>query len=81
MGIDTLWDFIKEVLAVAGGAAMVMFLAGKFAIKKTVDAFEKRYDEKLSEKLETHKTTLGKKEYISKTRFDTEFQMYQELSE
>lgn len=81
MTLDGIWDFIKSVLAVAGGTSAVFLLFGKFAITKTVDAFEKRYDEKLNERLETHKAQLSTKEYISKTRFDTEFKIYQELSE
>lgn len=79
--IDSILDFLKNALEIAGGTTVVALLFGKFAVNKTVDILEKRYDEKMSEQLESHKAQLGKKEYISKTRFDTEFKIYQELSE
>ena len=78
--MDYIIDFIKNVVAGAGGAAAVVLLFGKFAVNKVADILEKRYDAKLQEQLETHKAQLGRKEYISKTRFDTEFELYQNLS-
>ncbi len=79
--MESILDFLKNVLEIAGGTTVVALLFGKFAVNKTVDILDKRYDEKMSERLESRKAQLGKKEYISKTRFDTEFKIYQELSE
>lgn len=73
-------EFLKDVLVGAGGAVTVTILFGKFAFNKFADMLEKRYDAKLQEQLEAYRAQLGQKEYISKTRFDTEFELYQNLS-
>lgn len=64
----------------AGGIGAIVIAVIKFAFNFIADRLSLKYENKLEKILERHKTELSKKEYISKTRFDTEFRMYQELS-
>ena len=45
------------------------------------DRLSKKYQLQLDKEIERFKTELNTKEYVSKTKFDAEFRMYQELSE
>lgn len=47
---------------------------------KIAERISKNFQETLDEKLEKYKSELSKKEYVSKTKFDTEFILYRELS-
>ena len=79
------WNKIGEialsVIVAFGGAGAIAIGAVKWISKILADRLSRKYQLQLDEKLETVKTALNKKEYISKTRFDAEFRMYQELSE
>lgn len=52
----------------------------KFSVNKIADRLQKKYELKLSKELEEYKAALGNKSYVSKTRFDAEFEIYRELS-
>lgn len=74
------WELVASVLASLGGAACIVALTIKFAGNMIAERLSKKYDLQLSKELESIKSTLERKNYISKTRFDTEFQIYRELS-
>ena len=78
------WDAILKIGATIivsfGGAGAIIAGTVKFAANKIAAGLQKKYELKLSKELEEYKTVLGNKSYVSKTRFDAEFEIYRELS-
>ena len=72
---------ITAAITSAGGVGARVWITSKFLANKAADRLEKRYEAKLAKELEEYKTQLNQKEFISKTKFETEFKIYQELSE
>lgn len=83
---DTLWAILQE----AGGIAIFTAICS-FFVHKINTRFEKRIENKYDEKLESikveldnqrekYKSTLEKKNYVSKKRFDTEFSICREIA-
>lgn len=64
----------------AGGIGAIIVGAVHFSASQIADRLSKSYEAKLAQELEKYKSDLSKKEYVSKTRFDTEFQIYRDLS-
>ena len=64
----------------AGGIGAIIIGAVHFSANHIADRLSKSYEAKLAQELEKYKSDLSKKEYVSKTRFDTEFQIYRDLS-
>ena len=73
-------EIVVGVLASFGGITGILILALKASSKIIIDRIEDRYKQKLNKELEKYKIILGNKTYISKTKFDTEFGIYRELS-
>lgn len=78
--MNTLWDVVFAVLAGFGGIGAIITGVVYFSSNFIADRLQKRYDLKLSEELEKYKANLENKNYISKTKFDTEFAIYRSLS-
>jgi len=74
------WDNIFKLLASVGGIGAIVVAVIKFSSEIIADMIIKKYEAKLNKELEEHKTMLGKREYVSKIRFDTEFLIYRKLS-
>lgn len=84
-----LWNHIWVALKQMGGVAILTIII-TFIVHKINTRFEKRIEHKYDEKLEvlkveldnqreTYRSLMEKKNYISKTRFDTEFAVCKEL--
>ena len=71
---------VAACIVSAGGIGGIVIAVIKFSSNIIADRLSSKYENKLEKTLERYKTELSKKEYVSKTRFDTEFRMYQELS-
>ena len=72
-------EIVLSCIAGAGGIGVVVV----YIVKYSADIIDKRISQKfearLQKELETFKTQLAKKEYVTKTRFDTEFMIYKQL--
>ena len=64
----------------AGGIGAIIIGVIKFTSNSIADALSKKYELKLNKELELYKAGVENKIYISKTKFDTEFQLYRQLS-
>ena len=64
----------------AGGISAIVVGAVHFSVNQIAERLTKKYEAKLAQETEKYKSELSKKEYVSKTRFDTEFQIYRDLS-
>lgn len=78
---DELWKIVVAVLASVGGIGVLITAAVAFSSNLIAERLSKKYELQLSKELEKHKTVLDNKNYMSKTRFDKEFCIYQELSD
>lgn len=78
---DDIFKIVLSILASTGGVGGIIVLSVKFASNIIAKRLEERYSLKLNKELEQYKSSLENKKYISKVRFDREFEMYQELSE
>lgn len=81
MNWSDIWKIILAALTSVGGVGSLMVLATKFASNTIAERLSQKYELKLQKELETFKSALTKREYVSKTRFDTEFRIYRELSQ
>lgn len=79
------WSQIAELLLACltgvGGVGIVFVGITKWTTDIIAERLSKKYQLQLNKEIEKYKTELNKKEYVSKARFDAEFQMYQNLSE
>ena len=64
----------------AGGIGGIIIGVVSFSANKIADRMDKKFQASLDKQLEKYKSDLSKKEYVSKTKFDTEFALYRELS-
>ena len=80
MNFDAIWKIALAVVGAARGYGALVLLGIKFSANLIADRLEKKYELKLSKELEKYKSKLENKTYITKTRFDTEFKIYRELS-
>ncbi|SCX29192.1 hypothetical protein SAMN02910436_02436 [Ruminococcaceae bacterium P7] len=91
MDWDTIWKAALAVITAAGGYGALALLVIKFSSGFIAEKLQKKYELKLSKeleeykstldaKLEKHKSFLEGKTYITKTKFDTEFNIFRELS-
>lgn len=81
MSWGDIWKIILAALASVGGVAGLIILVVKFASNVIAERLSQKYQISLEKELESHKSKLDGKNYISKARFDREFAMYQELAE
>ncbi len=79
------WQKIAEIaltcIASVGGVGAIIVGIVKFGGDKIAERLSMKYQLQLDKEKERYKTELSKKTYISKTRFDTEFSIYRELTE
>ncbi len=81
MSWDDVIKIVLSALASVGGISGLIIIAIKFSSNIIAKRLEEKYSLKLNKELESYKLLLEKNKYISKVRFDKEFQMYQDLSE
>ena len=78
------WAKVAEIaltcIASVGGIGAIIVWVIKSVSDMIADRLSKKYQLQLDKEKEKYKTELSKKEYVSKTRFDTEFAIYRELT-
>lgn len=77
---DKILKIVLAVLASFGGISGIFFLVVKKSSEIIAERLKKKYDLKLNEELERYKANIDNKIYISKTKFDAEFDIYRRLS-
>lgn len=64
----------------AGGIGAIIVCTVKWSANRIADRLSKKYELKLQKEMELYKAGVENKIYISKTKFDTEFELYRRLS-
>lgn len=80
MNWDTVFKIVLSIVGSVGGAGAIIAFVVKFSADLIADKLKKKYELETTKKLEEYKSKLENKNYISKTRFDTEFSIYRTLS-
>ena len=80
MSWNDIWKIVLACIASVGGIGGLITACVKFCSGIIADRLSKNYQMHLNAEIERIKTELSKKEYVSKTRFDTEFSIYRDLS-
>lgn len=80
MSLDNMWKIVLGILASVGGISGLILTVIKFSSDIIADKLSKKYELRLSKELEIYKANIDNKLYISKAKFDTEFQIYRQLS-
>jgi len=75
-----IWKIVLGILVSVGGISGLILIVIKMSSNIIADRLSKKYELKLSKELEIYKANIDNKLYISKTKFDTEFQIYRQLS-
>lgn len=73
---DKIGEIILGILASVSGISGIIILAVKFSGNIIAKRLEEKYSLKLSKELELFKSNIENKKYISRTKFDTEFQIF-----
>lgn len=78
--MDQVCKICFDLVAAIGGIGVIFIMVVKFSSNLIADKLQKKYDLKLNEELERYKANIENRKYISKTKFDAEFQLYRNLS-
>jgi hypothetical protein len=81
MNLNDVWKISLLLIVSLGGFSGILTLIIQFSSNIIADRLSQKYQLKMNRKFESYKKNLDKKTYISKVRFDKEFEIYQELSE
>lgn len=79
--MEKLWNTVGAIIISFGSAGAIVSAFVKFCSNKIAEKLSQKYQLTLDKELEEFKNNLDKKNYVSKVRFDKEFEIYQELSE
>lgn len=76
-------DVIKIIMATVGsvgGVGAVIVLVVQYTSNIIADRLAKKYEVKLQKEIEQYKSTLENKNHISRSRYDTEFDIFRKLT-
>ena len=80
LGWDSLLKLMGSVvLSLGGGAAVALFIF-HFMADRLAERLKGKYQLELDKKFETYKANIENKKYVTKTKFDAEFDLYRRLS-
>ena len=79
--MSQIWKTVLAIIGSVGGAGAIIAAIVKFCSGMIAERLSQKYEIKMNKELESYKSLLSKKNYISKTRFDMEFSIYGKLCE
>ncbi len=80
MSWDDIFKLIAGIVVSFGGIGGIVSLIVKFMGNTIATRLQEKYNLQLNKELENYKSKLDNYNYISKTKFDAEFEIYRELS-
>lgn len=80
MNWEDVWKITVSIVGGLGGITVIFAAIVRYLSNLIADRLSKKYEIKLSKEFEKYKSSLQNKTYISRTKFDTEFAIYRELS-
>ena len=80
MDIQTIWSLTGSIIASVGGAGVIICATSSFLSNKIANHIELNYEHRLNKEFEQYKSKLESKRYVTRTQFDSEFEIYRSLS-
>lgn len=80
MKLTDVWNIVLCIVGSAGGIGVIIAGVVKFCSNIIAERLSQKYNVKLQKELEQYKSGLDNKIYISKAKFDAEFDLYRQLS-
>ena len=80
MDWNDIWKIVLTIVASFGGIGGIILAVVKFSSGIIAERLSQKYELKLQKELEKYKSGLDNKIYITKTKFDAEFELYRNLS-
>lgn len=80
MNWEDVWKITVSIVGGLGGITVIFAAIVRYLSDFIADRLSKKYELRLSKELESYKSSLENKTYISRAKFDTEFAIYRELS-
>lgn len=80
MGFDDILKLVFGGISCFGVICVLFIFTIKLCIEKIAESLQKKYSLKFDKELEKYKSSLDNKNYITKTQFDAEFDLYRNLS-
>ena len=77
---DEIWKMVSAVIVFFGGAGAITVATVKYAIGIMSKRIEQKYEAKFDRELEKYKVLSYEKTYVTKARFDTEFQAFKDIN-
>ncbi len=78
--MNNIVQIVLGIITSIGGIGAIFTAVIKFSSNFIAERLEEKYSLKLNKELEAYKSSLENKNYISKTKFDAEFEIYKNLS-
>ena len=75
MNWESIFAIASACIVSAGGVSGIVIIIIKFSSNWIADALAKKYELKLNKELERYRAGVENKIYISKAKFDVEFQL------
>ncbi|MCL2373299.1 MAG: hypothetical protein FWC78_07835 [Defluviitaleaceae bacterium] len=80
MPIGDIFSIVIAIVGGVGGIAAIFYAVVRFSANHIAERLSKKYELKLNKELENFKSGLEKKNYVSKVRFDAEFEIFRKLN-
>lgn len=74
------WSIVKAIIVSVGGIGAIITAVVYFSSNFIAERLQKKYELKINEKFEKYKADIDNKKYVTKTKFDAEFELYKNLS-
>lgn len=74
------WSIVNAIIVSVGGIGVIITAVVYFSSNFIAERLQKKYELKINEKFEKYKADIDNKKYVTKTKFDAEFELYKNLS-
>lgn len=80
MNWNDIWRIVLAIISSVGGVGVVIIFIVKFCSNIIADKLSQKYKLTMNKELEKYKAGIDNKTYMSKAKFDAEFDLYRKLS-
>lgn len=79
MNWNETWNMVLAIIASIGGAGFIIVAIVKYSSGIIAERLSAKYNLELNKKMEEYKSLVDKQNYVSKARFDTEYNICKEI--
>lgn len=78
--MNQVWSIVEAIIVSVGGIGVIITAVVYFSSNFIAERLQKKYELEINEKFEKYKADVDNKKYVTKTKFDAEFELYKNLS-